>query len=488
MSAKGLGVVALGVGSLAALLLATSAQLGAQQAPDRSKPPALAATPELKLPAIQKRALSNGLAVWVVEAHEVPLVQVTLLIKAGSGDDPAGKFGVASLTAAMLDEGAGSRSALELADELEFLGADLGTGSSFDASAVRLNVPVSRLRAALPLMADVAMRPTFPEAELGRLRQERLTALLQARDDAAQVAPMAFARLLFGPSHRYGTGAAGTGATLKSFTTADLRAFHSAMFQPGNASIIVAGDVTADAALPQLEMHFGSWRSQAGAASRTPVPNAPQPPRGEIVIVDMPGAAQSQIRIGWVGVPRSTPDYFTLQVLNTVLGGSFTSRLNQNLREEHGYSYGASSRFDMRLAAGPFQAGAGVQTDKTSESVREFFNELNRIGKPIGEDELTKAKNYVGLSFPGEFETIGDLSAQLEQQIVYGLPDTYYAQYVKNIQSVTSAAAQKAAATYIQPTRFLVLVVGDRKIIEPGIRALNLGPVRALSVQEALGE
>jgi predicted Zn-dependent peptidase len=470
---------------IAVLLAAT---VVAQQPPNRAKPPALGATPELKLPAIQKRALSNGVPVWVVEAHEVPLVQVTLLLKAGSGDDPAGKFGVASLTAAMLDEGAGARSALEIADELEFLGADLGTGSSFDASAVRLNVPVSRLRAALPLMADVAMRPTFPEAELGRLRQERLTALLQARDDAAQVAPMAFARLLFGPSHRYGTGASGTGATLKGFTTADLRAFHSATFHPGNASIIVAGDITADGVVPQLEMHFGSWRSQAGAASRSPVPNAPQPPRGEIVIVDMPGAAQSQIRIGWVGVPRSTPDYFTLQVLNTVLGGSFTSRLNQNLREEHGYSYGASSRFDMRLAAGPFQAGAGVQTDKTSESVREFFNELNRIGKPIGEDELTKAKNYVGLSFPSEFETIGDLSAQLEQQIIYGLPDTYYAQYVKNIQSVTSAAVQKAAATYIQPPRFLVLVVGDRKVIEPGIRALNLGTVRTLSVQEALGE
>jgi predicted Zn-dependent peptidase len=471
-----------------AIAVALVSTVVAQQAPNRSKPPALGATPELKLPAIQKRALSNGLPVWVVEAHEVPLVQVTLSIKAGSGDDPAGKFGVASLTAAMLDEGAGSRSALEIADELEFLGADLGTGSSFDASAVRLNVPVSRLGGALPLMADVAQRPTFPEAELGRLRQERLTALLQARDDAAQVAPLAYARLLFGPSHRYGTGATGTGATLKAFTTADLRAFHSEAFHPGNASLIVAGDVTADAVLPQLEKHFGSWRGRTGAAARTPVPNAPQPPRGEIVIVDMPGAAQSQIRVGWVGVPRSTPDYFTLQVLNTVLGGSFTSRLNQNLREEHGYSYGASSRFDMRLAAGPFQAGAGVQTDKTSESVREFFNELNRIGKPVGEDELTKAKNYVALSFPSEFEAIGDLSAQLEQQIVYSLPDTYYAQYVKNIQSVTSAAVQKAAATYIQPARFLVLVVGDRKIIEPGVRALNLGPVRTMSVQEALGE
>jgi len=469
------------------VIVALAATLVAQ-GPDRSTPPALGTVQELKLPPIQKRTLSNGLPVWLIEAHEVPLVQVNLLVKAGSGDDPAGKFGLASLTAAMLDEGAGSHSALEIADEVEFLGADLGTTSSFDASAVRLNVPVSRLRAALPVMADVALRPTFPAAELERLRQERLTALLQAKDDPASVAPLAFARLLFGPTHRYGTGTSGTESTLKAFTTDDLKAFHSETFHPGNATLIVAGDVTADSVLPQLEMHFGAWRGRQTAASRAAVPTASQPSQGQITIVDMPGAAQSQIRIGWVGVPRSTPDYFALQVLNTILGGSFTSRLNQNLREEHGYSYGANSRFDMRLSAGPFFAGAGVQTDKTSEALHEFFNELNGITKPVGGDELMKAKNYVSLSFPGQFETIGDLTAQLEQLMVYNLPDTYYAEYVKNIQGVTSAAVQKAAATYIQPPRFAVVVVGDRKVIEPGIRSLKLGPVRTMTVQEALGE
>jgi predicted Zn-dependent peptidase len=218
------------------------------------------------------------------------------------------------------------------------------------------------------------------------------------------------------------------------------------------------------------------------------VPHAAQLAQGHITIVDMPGAAQSQIRIGWVGVPRSTPDYFTLEVLNTILGGSFTSRLNQNLREEHQYSYGASSRFDMRLSAGPFQAGAGVQTDKTSEALREFFNELNGIVTPVGADELTKAKNYVALSFPSEFETSGDLSSKMEEMVVYGLSDRYFEQYVDNIQAVTSAAVQKAAATHIQPKRFAVVVVGDRKVIEPGIRALNLGPVRVMSVDEAVGQ
>src|SRR5688500_10064676 len=197
----------------------------AQQPPDRSKPPALGPAPSLSIPPIQKRALSNGLPVWFVESHEVPLVQVNLVLLAGSSDDPVGKFGVASLTAAMLDEGAGSRSALQIADDVEYLGADLSTTSSFDASAVRLNVPVARLQDALPVMADVVMRPTFPQEELDRLRQERLTALLQAKDDPASVAGMAFNRVVFGASHRYGTGAAGSEATLKAFTTMDLRAF-----------------------------------------------------------------------------------------------------------------------------------------------------------------------------------------------------------------------------------------------------------------------
>jgi predicted Zn-dependent peptidase len=218
------------------------------------------------------------------------------------------------------------------------------------------------------------------------------------------------------------------------------------------------------------------------------VPPAPQLAQGQITIVDMPEAEQSQIRLGWVGVPRSTPDYFTLEVMNTILGGSFTSRLNQNLREEHQYSYGAGSRFDMRLSNGPFFATAGVQTDKTADALREFFTELNGMLKPVGAEELTKGKNYIALSFPSEFETTGDLSSRLEELVVYGLPESFFSQYIRNIQAVTADAVQKAATTHIQPKRFAVVVVGDRKVIEAGIRALNLGPVRVMSVEEAVGQ
>jgi zinc protease len=474
------------LGALCVLCGSLSVSLVAQTAPDRSRPPALGPAPTLNLPAIQKRTLSNGLQVWVVEAHEVPLVQVNLLVLAGSGDDPAGKFGVASLTAAMLDEGAGARSALEIADAVEFLGADLATTSSFDASAVRLNVPVARLGEALPTLADVALRPTFPAADLERLRQERITALMQAMDDPQQIAPIAFNRLVFGTTHRYGTGAAGTETTLQALTAQDLRDFHGRFYQPANARLVVVGDVKTDDAVALLERQFGSWRSGA-TVSWANIPQAPQLTTRQIYIVDKPEAAQSQIRIGWVGVPRSAENYFELEVLNTVLGGSFTSRLNQNLRERNQYSYGAGSRFDMRLSAGPFFATAGVQTDKTADALREFFNELNAIGRPIGNEELTKAKNYVAFGFPAEFEAASDLAVRIEELMIYRLPDDYFSQYVSRVQAVTAAEVQRASATHIQPGKMAVVVVGDRKVIEPGIRSLNLGPVRVLSVEEATG-
>ena len=458
------------------------------QGADRSHPPALGPAPQLNLPPIQKRMLSNGLPVWLIETHKVPLVQVNLVVLAGSGNDPAGRFGIATMTAAMLDEGAGSRSALEIADAVDFLGANLITGSTFDESVVRLNVPGPRLGDALPLMADVALRPTFPQQDLDRLRQERLTALLQARDDPQAIAPRAFQRIVFGAIHRYGTSATGTETTLKSFTQMDLRLFHDAFYQPSGATLVVVGDIRADDVMPMLEKSFGGWKG-AAAVRGAMVPMAPQLTRGQIYLVDKPNAAQSVIQIGWVGVARSTPDYFKIQVTNTILGGSFSSRLNQNLREEHGYAYGAGSGFDMRLSAGTFVARAAVQTDKTADALREFFNELNAIGaKPVGPEELTRGKNYIALGFPAQFETMSDFSQQVEDLIVYNLPDDYYQRYVPEILKVTAADVQKTAATYIQPSKFAVVVVGDRKVIEPGIRMLNLPqPIRVMSVEDALG-
>ncbi len=472
---------------LLSLILLASVAVSAQQAPDRSHPPEPGPPPTLKLPAIQKRQLSNHLPVWIVELHEVPVAQVNLVVLSGSSNDPAGKFGIASLTAAMLDRGAGSRSALEIADAVDFLGADLGAASGVDSSAVRLHVPVARLADALPIMADVALRPTFPTDELERLRRQRLTSLLQARDDPPTIASLTFSRVLYGPTHRYGTATAGSAETIKSLTPADLRTFYQGTFRPDNAAMIVVGDVTTDKVMTLLEPAFGGWKAQGAALPPTKLPSVEEPAKRELYLVDKPDAAQSQIRIGWVGVPRSTPDYFPIQVLNTILGGSFSSRLNMNLREKHGYAYGAGSSFDMRASAGPFVSSAGVQTDKTAEALKEFFVELDAIQKTVPADELTRAKNYVALRFPEAFETTGDISRRLEDMLVYHLPDDYFAKYVGNIQAVTAADVQRVAQKYIQPSRFAVVVVGDLKKIEPGIRALNLGPVKVLTVDNVFG-
>jgi predicted Zn-dependent peptidase len=470
---------------LALVLLLASVTLTAQ-GPDRAKPPSLGPAPTLKLPEIQKRKLSNGLPVWIVEMHEVPVAQVNLVVESGTADDPAGKYGVASLTAAMLTEGAGSRTSLEIADAVDFLGADLGASSGFDSSAVRLHVPVARLDEALPIMADVALRPTFPQDELERARQQRLTGVLQARDDPASIAAIAFARVLFG-GHRFGTSTIGTADTIKAFSRDDLRTFYTQHFIPSESALIVVGDVVPDRVVPILEASFGGWKGGAAApatASGAKAPSVAPRRRREIYLVDKPGAPQTQIRIGQIGVDRATPDYFPIQVMNTVLGGSFSSRLNLNLREKHGYTYGANSGFDMRAEAGPFAASAGVQTDKTAESLTEFFNELNAIQQPVPADELARAKNYVSLRFPSGFETSGDISRRLEEVLVYHLPDDYFSRYVQNIEAVTAADVQRVAQKYIQPDKVAVVVTGDRAAIEPKIKTLNLGPINILTVDE----
>lgn len=470
-----------------ALALAPAGDHVSAQTPNRSQPPAVGPPPALKLPVIQKRQLSNGLPVWIVELHEVPVAQVNLVVLSGTADDPAGKFGVASLATAMLTEGAGTRSSLEVADAIDFLGADLGASSGFDSSAIRLHVPVARLAEALPIMADVALRPTFPREELERQRQQRLTNLLQARDDPSTIAALTFSRVLYGPTHRYGTAAMGTAATIGAFAGDDLRSFYASAFRPDNATLLVVGDVTPASVVTMLESHFGSWKAPGGTPARVTLPDAAQHTTRTVYLVDKPGAPQSQIRIGWIGAPRSTPDYFPLQVLNTVLGGAFSSRLNLNLREKHGYTYGAASSFDMRTTAGPFSAMAGVQTDKTKESLQEFFNELNGILQPVPADELARAKNYVALRFPGGFETTGDISRRLEEMITYKLPDDYFSNYVQRIQAVTAADVQRVAKTFVDPSKLAVVVVGDVKTIEPGIASLKLGPAKTLTIDTVFG-
>jgi zinc protease len=471
---------------LSATLFATGiARAQAPAPPDRSHPPAPGPPPSLRLPAIQKLRLSNGIPVFLVERHKVPLVQALVVFRGGAAVDPQNRPGLANLTASLLERGAGSRSALEISDIADYLGANLSAGAGWDSTTVGVNVPSARLEPGLALLSDLVLNPRFPAPEVERVRSELLTEILQWRDDPEQIASVAFSKSVF-PGHPYSRDLQGDAASVRAITREEILRFHAERYVPGSAAIVVAGDAVAGSLVPLLEGTFGKWKA-AGGAPAAAIPPARQVGKRRVVLVDKPDAPQSQIVIGRVGPARSTPDFFPLIVTNTILGGSFTSRLNHNLRETKGYTYGASSQFDFRLSTGPFIAEAAVQTDKTGAALTEFFKELEGIRSQVPTEELERARNYTTRRFPAAFETAGQLAGRIRDQFVYGLPEDYFDTYVARIEAVTAADVQRVARTWIDPAATVVVIVGDRKKIEPEVRALRLGAVEVRSIDDVLG-
>lgn len=442
---------------------------------DRSQPPDLGEPPALALPPVVERTLPNGLRVLVVEHHELPIVDAVLIIGTGGESDPADKPGVATMVAAMLQEGTTSRSALEIAAQEALLGASVNSGAGWDVSRVAVHTPRAQLDSALALFADVALRPSFPEAELERLRQQRLTSLLQLRDRGPAIADRAYASILYGSAHPYGRPLGGTEAATTATTRGDLERFYRTYYRPNNATLIVVGDVEPADIEARAARLLGGW--ERGEVPKPSYAKTAPPARTTIYLIDKSGAPQSSVRIGTIGVPRSTSDYFALEVMNTILGGSFTSRLNQNLRETKGYTYGAGSGFDMRREAGPFTARAEVTGTKTDSSVIEFMKELRAILDTVPQAELAKAKRYLQLGLPADFETTGDIAFRLSPIVIHGLPLDYYNTYVQRIEQVTQADVQRVARRYIDPAKLAIVIVGDRASLQPLLQALDLGPV-----------
>jgi predicted Zn-dependent peptidase len=459
-----------------ALVLAASPALLLAQGVDRTHPPRLPQPPALQPPAVQTATLPNGLQLAVVEMHKVPVVDLTLLVGAGSGRDPDDLPGLATFTAGLLQEGAGARSSLELADEVAYLGARLFTGAGYDAATISLHVRKRRLGPALDLMADVALSPTFPDTEVARQRALRRTQILQQRDQPIAMANIAFAAIVFGAGHPYGRPTNGTETSTAALSRDRVAQFYQTYFRPGGARMLVVGDVTLAEAARLVTDRFGAWAAGDVAPVPEPAP-APVAPR-TIYLVDKPGAAQSVFRIGQVGVSRATPDFFALTVLNTILGGSFTSRLNQNLRETHGYTYGANSQFAMRRMPGPFVAASSVVTAKTDSSLIEFMKELRRIrDEAVPQAELEKAKAFITLGLPRDFETTLGTATQIRELLLYDLPLDYYASYIPRINAVTTEDVQRVARQYLDPDHLAIVVVGDRSKIASGLEALQEGPI-----------
>ena len=447
---------------------------------DLTKPPTLAPPPRLALPPITTRELPNGLRLMVVEHHELPVADFALIVRSGYEADSRERAGLASLTAALLDEGTPTRSALQIADQQAFLGVRLNTSVGWDASTVSLHTPTAQLDSALALFADVVLNPAFPQPEVERLRVERLTLLTQLKDRPTAIADQAYAAIVFGGDHPYGQPTLGTEASIKGITRDEVRGYYQEHYRPNNATLIVVGDVRPADIEQRLSALLGRWQRRnmpQVVFTKAPVRDDASARRTTIYLIDKPGAAQSSVRIGAIGVARSTPDYFPLLVMNTVLGVPFTSRLNQNLRETHGYTYGARSRFDMRRDAGPFTASAEIVTAKTDSALLEFMKELRAIRDTVPQAELQKAKRYLQLQLPSLFETTGDIAYQLTPLAVYGLPLDFYNNYVQQIERITQADVQRVARKYINPERLSIVVVGDRKQVEVGIGKLGLGEV-----------
>ena len=445
---------------------------------DRTQMPEVGPAPEFAPPPVTRRTLDDGLEVLVVERPELPILTMRLVVFGGASRTPADRAGVAGLTADLLTEGTTNRTAQVLAGELSRLGANLNASADMEALTLSLSTLTKHTDEALGLFADVVLRPAFAEADLVRRRELLLASLLRQRDDAAAVARIVYPKLLYGADHPYGRPVDGVPETVQAITREDVVTYHSLLFRPNNAALIVVGDTTADAIVGQLETAaLGDW--EAADVPPFTFPDPSTVPGGPLYLVDRPGSAQSFIGMAEVGVPRSTEDYFPIVVMNAILGGQFTSRINLNLREDKGYTYGARSSFDFRRGPGPFLASAAVQTAVTAPALVELHKELVGVAageRPITEAELTDARSDLVLGFPGTFSTTRGVSSTLENLVLYDLPDDYYTTYQDRLQGVTLDQVNAAATAHLHPDRMLKIVVGDRSAVASSLEDLPFVP------------
>jgi zinc protease len=438
-------------------------------------------------PAFERATLSNGLRVVVAPVHKLPLVTVLALVDAGADADPAGQEGVAQLTASLLTEGTGTLTGAALTDLVESMGSTLDAGADWDSSVVKLTALSSRLPEAMTLLARVLTEPALPEGEFQRLRTERLAELLQQRSEPRSLADEALSQAIYAPGARYAMPDGGTERSVRGLTLAQVQQFYAAHYAPQCTTVVIVGDVRTSDAVALAEQVLGAWRGIGRGA--VAAPDAIQAPARRIQIVRKPDAPQSELRVGHIGPRRLTDDYFPLVLCNAILGGLFSSRLNLNLREEHAYTYGASSGFDWRRAAGPFSMDVAVQSDVTADAVREMLSEFDRMrAEPVTEGELSLAQSYLDGVFPIRFESTRAIASALATQVIYGLPADYYDTYRASIRAVTAAEILRVAQTHLDPAALRVVAVGDPALISEPLLALRFGPIEVTEPVDTLAQ
>jgi predicted Zn-dependent peptidase len=434
--------------------------------------PAVGPLPRLEPPRPTRHVLSNGLEVAAIRREVAPLVAVNIMFRSGSDADPAGLVGLGAATADLLDEGAGDRDPLKMAEDLEQLGADLWLGCGRDGSQLSLQVPAKGFEEALGMAADVLLRPRLDQDDWTRVRHDRLTSLAQRRDQAEAVASLVADRVLFGEAHPYGRPSDGLEPTVSKIGIEDIRGYHATHYRPNNAYLVVAGAFDEDKLPRQLEAALGQWKP-APVPAVAPAPPLPKAPR--LVLVDRPAAPQSVIRIVNPGTDRRSPDRPALSMMNAILGGSFTSRLNFNLREQKGYTYGAGSSFSFLRRPGAFAARAAVFTEVTAAAITEFLVELRAVReKPLTDDERTKARAMLLDRVAEGLATSGGIAATFAELGLYGLPMDEPQRFIAALEKATSEDLLGLARRWVDPEGASIVIVGDRAAIEPGLRAIGL--------------
>jgi zinc protease len=437
--------------------------------------PAAGAPRPYRFPDFVRHRLPNGLGVWFVPLPDRELVSVHLLTDAGAATEDEAQGGVAALTAQLLVTGTRDLDAAGFAAATERLGIDVGSESSWDSARAGFASLGEHLEAGLALLADMLLAPRLDEGEFDRLKAERLNDILQARAEPGRLADERFLAEVFADGVPYGRLSAGRPETVEPLTVETVRTFHATRYAPNVADIIIAGAFDPDAALAAVERVFGSW-SGSGPGHRPIEPTA----RGgrRVLLVDRPGSVQSEIRVGHIGIDRFDPRYFPAMVTAALLGGTFSSRLNQRLREELGYTYGARASFDPRRSSGPFTANAAVETDVTADSVRELLAVIDglREAEP-SESELADVRDFLVGVFPLRFETTGGIAAAIEPLAVYDLPDEWWHAYRSHLEAVTTSDVLATARDLIRPDEALILVVGDASKVRADLEALDLGPL-----------
>ena len=441
----------------------------------RNEPPKPGPAGALHLPVPEKFKLSNGLTVLYSERPGLPLVAANLVLHAGSGVNPVDRPGLASMTARMLQQGTTTRTALQIADRAAELGATLNSGAGTDTTGISTRSLSRNFPEALELLADVALHPTFPQSEIERVRSERLTAIVQEKDEPFTVAFRVLAAALYGPHHTYGVPDSGTTESIKTITRDDMLHLWQKNYFPDDAALVVTGNIKLAALKPLLEKSFGAWKLGRPAPAAA---GSPETTDAKLIFVDRPGAPQTTLVAFSMGLARSTPDYAAVEVMNTDLGGLFSSRVNMNLREEHGYTYGAFSFFAYHRAPGPFVAGGDIRTDATAPATTQLLNELKRMrDTQMTAEELHLSKDSIARSLPGRFERGTDAAASFADLFTYDLPLDYYSTLPDHINAVTPEQAQAVAQKYILPDKMIILAVGDRAKIEEDMKKLSLGKV-----------